>query len=41
VPANSKWYRDLVVSRVMIKTLEELKMSFPKAARNLGKLVIK
>ena len=41
VPANSKWYRDLVVSRVIVKTLEELKMSYPKAVRNLGKIVIR
>lgn len=41
VPANSKWYRNLVVSRVIIKTLEDLEMSYPKAARSLRTIVIR
>lgn len=41
VPANSKWYRNLIVSRVIVKTLEGLEMSYPKAARNLSKIVIR
>ena len=40
VPANSKWFRDLVVVRVMIKALEGLKMSYPKDAKNLDQIVI-
>ena len=40
VPANSKWYRDQVVARVMIKALEGLKMSYPKSAQNLDEIVI-
>jgi len=41
VPANSNWYRNLVVSRVIVKMLEELKMSYPKAVKDLGKIVIR
>lgn len=41
VPANSKWYRDLVVSQVLIKMLEGLDMSYPKAAHGLDKISIK
>lgn len=41
VPSNSKWYRDLIVSRVIVKTLEELKMSYPKESKSLSKIVIK
>ncbi len=40
VPANSKWYRNLVVSRVIVKTLQGLDMSYPKAAKNLDQIVI-
>jgi PPK2 family polyphosphate:nucleotide phosphotransferase len=32
VPADTKWYRNLVVSRVLVKTLEELHMHYPEAA---------
>ncbi len=31
VPANSKWYRNLVVARVLVETLEGLGMRFPEA----------
>jgi PPK2 family polyphosphate:nucleotide phosphotransferase len=30
VPADHKWYRDLVVAHFMVKALEDLKMTFPK-----------
>jgi PPK2 family polyphosphate:nucleotide phosphotransferase len=30
VPANKKWFRNLVVSRILVETLEELKMKYPK-----------
>jgi PPK2 family polyphosphate:nucleotide phosphotransferase len=30
VPANSKWYRNLVVARVLVETLESLGMSYPE-----------
>jgi PPK2 family polyphosphate:nucleotide phosphotransferase len=40
VPANSKWFRDLVVVRVMLETLEGLEMAYPKAAENLDQIVI-
>jgi PPK2 family polyphosphate:nucleotide phosphotransferase len=29
VPANRKWYRDLVVARVLVDALEALKLSYP------------
>jgi PPK2 family polyphosphate:nucleotide phosphotransferase len=31
IPADNKWYRDLVVAEVMRSTLGDLDMSFPKA----------
>lgn len=35
VPANRKWYRDLVVSSVIVETLEGLKMKYPESKENL------
>ena len=29
VPANRKWYRNLVISRILVETLEGLKMEWP------------
>ncbi len=40
VPANHKWYRDLVISSVLIETLEGLKMRFPEPEENLEGIVI-
>ncbi len=31
VPANHKWFRDVVVSGIIVDTLEDLKMKFPDA----------
>jgi len=40
VPANHKWYRDLVISSVLVETLEGLKMKFPEPEEDLEGLVI-
>jgi len=40
VPANRKWYRNLVISHVIIKTLEALDMRYPEAEPGLDKIVI-
>lgn len=40
VPANRKWYRDLVISSVLVETLEGLKMKFPESEENLESVVI-
>lgn len=36
VPANHKWFRNLVVSRIVVETLESLKMEFPKPSVDIG-----
>lgn len=41
VPANKKWYRNVVISETIIKTLESLDMKFPEPAVDLDKIVIK
>lgn len=40
VPADRKWYRNLAVSEILVKTLEDLKMSYPPAPPNIADLVI-
>ena len=40
VPANHKWYRDLVVSRVLVQTLEDLKMKYPESGESLDGVVV-
>jgi PPK2 family polyphosphate:nucleotide phosphotransferase len=40
VPANRKWFRDLVISSVLVDTLEGLKMKYPESEENLEGVVI-
>jgi PPK2 family polyphosphate:nucleotide phosphotransferase len=40
VPANHKWYRDLVIATVLVETLKGLKMSYPKPKEDLSSVVI-
>jgi PPK2 family polyphosphate:nucleotide phosphotransferase len=40
VPANKKWYRDLVISTVIVNTLKGLKMGYPKPESDLSKIAI-
>ena len=40
VPANRKWLRNLIVSTVIVETLEGLAMKFPEPQENLDAVVI-
>ncbi len=40
VPANRKWYRDLVISSILVKTLEDLKMKIPASGENLTGVIV-
>lgn len=40
IPANRKWYRNLVVSQVLINTLEALDMQYPQPPMGLDEIVI-
>jgi PPK2 family polyphosphate:nucleotide phosphotransferase len=40
VPANRKWFRNLVVATVLVETLEGLGMSYPEAEEDLSGVVI-
>lgn len=33
VPADSKWYRDFIISKTLVTALQKLKMCFPKIKR--------
>lgn len=40
VPGDRKWYRNLVVARIMVETLRGLKMDFPEPAWNPAQIKI-
>ncbi len=40
VPGDRKWYRNLVVSEILIQTLEGLDMSYPEADPDIAELTI-
>ncbi|HSH78556.1 MAG TPA: polyphosphate kinase 2 family protein, partial [Herpetosiphonaceae bacterium] len=40
IPANKKWYRNLVIARTIADTLEVMNPQFPQAEQGLDKIVI-
>ncbi len=40
VPANRKWFRDLVISTVLVETLKGFKMKYPESGEDLTGVVI-
>lgn len=40
VPANRKWYRDLVISTILVETLKGLNMKYPESEESLDGVVI-
>jgi len=40
IPANRKWYRDLVISSVLVETLRKLDMKYPEPEENLDGVVV-
>lgn len=41
IPANKKWYRNVVISQILVDKLESLKMAYPKPAFDLKKIKVK
>ncbi len=41
VPANNNWFRDVIISTVIVKTLEKLDMHYPPVAKDLKSVVMK
>ncbi|HEY5153670.1 MAG TPA: polyphosphate kinase 2 family protein, partial [Acidimicrobiales bacterium] len=40
IPSDRKWYRNLLISTILVETLEGLDMSYPEPAVGLDKIVI-
>lgn len=40
IPADRKWYRNLLVSQILVETLEELDMRYPPPLADAGHIVI-
>lgn len=40
IPADHKWYRNLLVAQVIVKTLRDFKMDYPKPTVDLSQIVI-
>jgi polyphosphate kinase 2 (PPK2 family) len=40
VPANKKWYRNLVVSTAIVEAMTEMDMRYPPAAEGIEEIVI-
>jgi len=40
VPANKKWYRNLVVATILVETLEKLNMKYPAPEEDLDGIMI-
>ena len=40
IPANRKWYRNLVISSIIIEKLKSLDMAFPESEEDLSGIVI-
>jgi len=38
IPANHKWFRNLAVAQVLVETLEDMDLKFPKPAAGLDKI---
>src|SRR5436190_4795266 len=40
IPANRKWYRDYVISKIVVKALEDMNLRWPKPKFDLSKIKI-
>lgn len=40
IPADRKWYRDYVIAKIVAKTMEGMKLKWPKAKEDLSKIRI-
>jgi polyphosphate kinase 2 (PPK2 family) len=41
IPANKKWFRNMVISQIIVEELESLHMKYPKPTFDPSKIVIK
>lgn len=40
IPSNKKWFRHLAVSSILVETLEDMKLKFPKPSFDVSKLTL-
>jgi PPK2 family polyphosphate:nucleotide phosphotransferase len=40
IPANKKWYRNVAISQILVKTLDDLNMKYPKSKFNISKMKV-
>jgi len=40
IPANRKWYRDFAVARILLDTMEDMGLQYPKSEKGLDKVQI-
>jgi hypothetical protein len=38
IPANHKWFRDLAISQIITRAMEEMNMQLPKPTVNLAEI---
>jgi polyphosphate kinase 2 (PPK2 family) len=38
IPSNHKWFRDLAISEIIVRAMEEMHMQFPKPTVNLAEI---
>jgi len=41
IPANRKWYRDYLITKTVVKAIEDLKLKWPKPKTDLSKVKVK
>ena len=41
VPANNNWFRDVIISTIIVRTLERMDLHYPPTAKDLKSVVIK
>ncbi len=41
IPSDHKWYRDLVVSRIIVKTIDKLNLHYPIREKDLSSVTIR
>ena len=40
IPANRKWYRNLIIAEIIASALEKMDLHYPKPKENLSKIEI-
>jgi PPK2 family polyphosphate:nucleotide phosphotransferase len=41
IPSNHKWYRDLVVSQIIVKAMEKMDLHYPKLGKDRASIIIR